>query len=185
VASSLSSSGSSASMGGGWGDWSDATTPAPIVGATVCNAATRCARKRAGSLSPSSSESQAAGRPQPATHALARLVFPKPAGAEIRVSLRCSPSFSRAIRSARSTAFCRGGGINSLVVSTGAGIAHYRTRVASAESCSPMSACALLGVPRAYYYRARQRSVNQDQAAPLPLPKRFDHCRPICPGFYS
>src|SRR3954447_5954414 len=48
-----------ASVGGGWGDWSTPDTPAPIVGAIVWNAATRYARKRVGSLSASSSDSQA------------------------------------------------------------------------------------------------------------------------------
>ena len=42
------------------------------------------------------------GRSQPATHSLTSVVLPKPAGAEMRVSLRCRPSFSRSIR--------RGGG---------------------------------------------------------------------------
>ncbi|MEJ2302702.1 MAG: hypothetical protein P8Y14_14360 [Anaerolineales bacterium] len=50
------------------------------------------ARKRAGSLSPSSSESQAMAVNGTAllntwTHSLTRVVLPKPAGAEIRISL--------------------------------------------------------------------------------------------------
>ncbi len=42
-----------------WRGLERAATPAPIVGAIVCNEATRYARKRVGSLSPSSSDSQA------------------------------------------------------------------------------------------------------------------------------
>jgi hypothetical protein len=42
--------------------------------------------------------SQAAGRPQLATHALTSVVFPKPAGAEMRVSLECTLSFRRLIK---------------------------------------------------------------------------------------
>src|SRR5690242_15862244 len=102
-------------MGGGCGDWSDPIDPTPIVGTIVCKAATRYVRKRVGSLSSMSSESQAASRPHPAIHALDRVVFPKPAGADIRVSLRWSPAFSRAIRRGRTTTFGRGG-IYSFVV---------------------------------------------------------------------
>ena len=86
-------------------------TPSPIFAAIVCKAATRYVRKRVGSLSPSSSDSQAAGRPHPATHSLTSVVLPKPAGAEIRVSLPCRPSFSRSTRRGRRTTLGRGGGI--------------------------------------------------------------------------
>ena len=55
------------------------------------------------------------GRSQPATHSLTSVVLPKPAGAEIRVSFRCRPSFSRSIRRGRRTTLGRGGGIYSLV----------------------------------------------------------------------
>ena len=64
-----------------------------------------------GSLSPWSSDSQAAGRSQPATHALTSVVLPKPAGAEMRVSLRCKPSFRRLLKRGRGTRSGRGGGI--------------------------------------------------------------------------
>ena len=52
----------SVSMGGGWGDSSTANTPAPMPAKMVCKAATRYVRKRVGSLSPASSDSQATGR---------------------------------------------------------------------------------------------------------------------------
>ncbi len=70
-----------------------------------------------GSLSPSSSDSQATGRPQPAAHAPARVVLPKPAEAEMRVSLRSAarPSVRRSISRWRGTYFGRGGGRYSLV----------------------------------------------------------------------
>jgi hypothetical protein len=61
-------------------------------------------KKASGALSPSSSESQAAGRSQPATHSPNSVVLPKPAGAEMRVSLQCrAPSLRRSIRRGRRT----------------------------------------------------------------------------------
>src|SRR6266516_2452706 len=93
-----------------------------MVGAIVCKAATRYARNRAGSFSPSSSDSQAVGRSIKATHSLTSVVFPKPAGAEMRVSLRCRPSFSRSIRRGRLTTFGRGRGIYSFVARMGVDI---------------------------------------------------------------
>jgi hypothetical protein len=69
------------------------------------------ANLRAGSLSPSSRDSQVTGRPQLATHSLTIVVLPKPAGAEMRVSLPCRPSFSRSSRRGRGIILGRGGGI--------------------------------------------------------------------------
>ena len=46
-----------------------------------------------------------------ATHSLTSVDLPKPAGAEMRVSLPCRPSFSRSIRRGRRTTLGRGGGI--------------------------------------------------------------------------
>ena len=63
------------------------------------------------------------GHPQPATHSLSRVVLPKPAGAETRVSLRCSPASSRPIRRGRGTHSDRAGGIYSLVLKSGVDIA--------------------------------------------------------------
>ena len=57
------------------------------------------------------SDSQALGCLQVSSHALKRVVLPKPAGAEMRVNLRCRPSFSRSIKRGRSTTLGRGGGI--------------------------------------------------------------------------
>src|SRR4030066_2047311 len=75
-----------------------------------------------GSLSPSSSDSQVTGRSQTATHSLTSVVLPKPAGAEMRVSLQCMPSFNRLIRRGRWTILGRGGGIYSFVAKIGVGI---------------------------------------------------------------
>ena len=55
------------------------------------------------SLSPSSSDNHAAGRPLPAIHPAASVVLPKPAGAEMSVSLDSRPSFKRSIKRGRST----------------------------------------------------------------------------------
>src|SRR6185503_19747673 len=57
-----------------------------------------------------------------ASQEASRVVFPKPAGAEIRVNLRCRLSFSCSIRRGRRTTFGRGGGIYSFVVKIGVGI---------------------------------------------------------------
>src|SRR6266516_2565785 len=90
-----------------------------MVGAIVCKAATRYVRKSLGSFSPASSDSQATCRSHPATHALTSVVFPKPAGAAMRVSLRCRPSFSRSIRRGRLTTLGRSGGRYSFVAKIG------------------------------------------------------------------
>ena len=52
------------------------------------------------------------GSPQPATHSLTRVVLPKPAGAETRVSLlpAARPSFSRSTSRGRGTTLRRNGG---------------------------------------------------------------------------
>jgi len=70
-----------------------------------------------------SSDSHATGRSQPATHSLTSVVLPKPAGAEMRVTLgvRCSPAFNRSIRCWRRTTLGRGGGMKSLVAKMVAG----------------------------------------------------------------
>jgi hypothetical protein len=78
--------------------------------------------KREGSLSPPSSDSQATapwGEPdtcRPWIHSANRVVLPKPAGAEIRVSLRCSPWLRRSTRRGRRTRLRRRGGMWSFVV---------------------------------------------------------------------
>src|SRR5947209_9097394 len=90
-----------------------------MSGAIVCKAATRYVRKRVGSFSPSSSDSQAVGRSIPSTHSLTSVVFPKPAGAEMRVRLRCRPSCSRSSRRGRLTTFGRSRGRYSFVARMG------------------------------------------------------------------
>ena len=83
-----------------------------------------------GSGSASSALETENSEPGQAIQLATSVVLPKPAGAEIRVSLRWTPAFSRAIKAARSTAFGRGGGINSFVASTGVGIPLlYSTRL--------------------------------------------------------
>jgi len=58
-----------------------------------------------------SSESQAARCEQLAIHSLTSVVFPKPAGAEMRTSLRCRPALNCSIRRGRETNSGRTGGI--------------------------------------------------------------------------
>ena len=76
------------------------------------------------SSSPWSSDNQATGRLQHATHSLTSVVLPKPAEAEMRVSLRPEerPSVSRSIRRGRRTILARGGGMKSLVAKIDMGI---------------------------------------------------------------
>jgi hypothetical protein len=90
----------------------------------VCNAANRYVMKRTGSLSPSSSDNQATGLPQSLIQLLTNVVLPKPAEAEMSVSLQpiANPLFSRSIKRGRGTMLGRGGGMYSLVAKTGAGI---------------------------------------------------------------
>src|SRR5260221_14684506 len=110
VARSLSRAVRIASVGGGWLDWSLPTAPAPRVGASVCTAATRYARKRVGSFSPASSDSQAAGRRHSASHPLSRGGLPKPAGGERGVSEGGSPALSRSTKRGGRARGGRGGG---------------------------------------------------------------------------
>ena len=125
IAMSLSSAVSVDSAGGGCGDWSSANTASPTFGAIVCTAATRWIRKRAGSLSRSSSDSQATFHLQTAAHALTSVVLPKPAGAETRVRLRCRPSSIRSTKWRRMTALGGGAGTYSFVARTGVDIDPY------------------------------------------------------------
>jgi hypothetical protein len=87
----------------------------------VCKAAMRYRMKRVTSLSPSSSDSQAAGRSPPATHSAASVDLPKPAGAEMRVSFDCRPSFKRSIKRGRRTTLGASEGTKSLVARIGMG----------------------------------------------------------------
>ena len=80
-------------------------------------------QKRTGSLSPSSSDTQAAGSGADArrccTQSLNSVVLPKPAGAETSVSLRTTPSFMRSNRRARDTRLCGGRCMYSFVINNG------------------------------------------------------------------
>src|SRR5512139_669346 len=69
------------------------------------------------SLSPSSSDSQATGRPQPAIQLLTSVVLPKPAEAEMSVNLQpiARPLFSRSIKRERLTTPGRGEGTYTFV----------------------------------------------------------------------
>src|SRR5215213_10030558 len=60
-----------------------------------------------GSLSPSSSETQATEPVRSLVHSLKRVVFPKPAGAERRVSLRPGSRVKLSIRRGLATSFGR------------------------------------------------------------------------------
>ena len=57
-----------------------------------------------------------------ASHSLSSVDLPKPAGAEMRVILRCRPSFRRSLKRGRRTRFGRGGGIYSFVAKIGVDI---------------------------------------------------------------
>src|SRR5512139_3245032 len=87
-------------------------------------------RKRLRSLSPPSSDNHATGLPQLAIHSLTRVVLPKPAGAEMSVSLPSSPSFIRSIRRGRGTRFLRTGGVNNFVDNNSGDISlHYSNKL--------------------------------------------------------
>ena len=76
--------------------------PTPLLQYSPLNRLQRrdqVSQKACGSLSPSSSDSQATGRSQPAIHSLTSVVLPKPAGAEMRVSLQPEESPRSAARS--------------------------------------------------------------------------------------
>ena len=99
------------------------------------NAVTKYVRKRVRSLSPSSSESQVILQSSWLSfsnsalklfiHSATKVVFPNPAGAESRVSLRSKPSFKRLIRSARWTSSALVGGMKSLVTKIEVAMLHY------------------------------------------------------------
>jgi hypothetical protein len=100
----------------------------PKFAVTVCKEAMRYVRNRIGSLSALSSDSHATGRSQSATHSLTSVVLPKPAGAEMRVTL-CptprlwrNPSFSRSTNRGRTTTFDLSRGMCSLVAKMGTGM---------------------------------------------------------------
>src|SRR5205823_5895939 len=99
-------------------------------------------------LSPSSSDSQATLSWVVATQALSRVVLPKPAGAETRVSLRCRPSSSRSTKRGRSTAFGGSGGIKILVARIWVGCT-VRAVIASAAS----------------YRRGNRHAIGRDRTA--------------------
>ena len=108
---SSSSAERSDSVGCAQADSSTAAAPAPISAETVRRQAMRPERNPAGSLSPSSSDNHAVGRPQEAAHSIARTVLPEPAGAEMRVSARSSPLFRTCTRRGRRTSVGRGVGM--------------------------------------------------------------------------
>ena len=64
------------------------------------------------------------------THSLISVVFPKPAGAEMKVSFAVSPSFSRSIRRDRGTVLARSGGMYNFVAKMVAGMSQvYSERI--------------------------------------------------------
>ncbi|PYQ56539.1 MAG: hypothetical protein DMF53_25270 [Acidobacteria bacterium] len=64
-----------------------------------------------GSLSPSSSDTQATGRPPVWIHSESSVDLPKPAGAEIRVRGPAVPASSRAVSRGRGTRLGRRAGM--------------------------------------------------------------------------
>jgi hypothetical protein len=87
----------------------------PIPGLMVSILAIKYAQKRDESLSFSSSETQATGWSDYPAHSLSSAVFPKPAGAETRVSLRERLAFNRPISRGLCTIAALDLGILSLV----------------------------------------------------------------------
>src|SRR3712207_1243688 len=96
-------------------------------------------------ISPSR-ENQATNRPLDSSevHTLSRVVLPKPAGAETRMSLRFIPSSIRSPRRGRGTSEARTDGTESLVSRTGWPCAPCRelTRVRSSAAVGPDTAVA-------------------------------------------
>ena len=117
----MSSAASSGSMGGGCGACSPPNTPAPICGAIVRNAVTRYVRKRLGSLSPSSSDSQATGR-APGDPGADQRGFPKAGRGREEGQLAVQPGVEPRDE-AGGTSFGRRGGVYSLVAKIGVDIA--------------------------------------------------------------
>ena len=133
-----------ASGGGGRRDWSTPNSSFSNVGAIVCNAATRYVRKRVGSLSPSSSDSQAAGG-HSESHCADQGGFPKTGGGRDKGEFAVQPSFSRSIRRGRRTTLRRGVGIYSFVAKIDVDIPPYQACVhhhVSFSSASIPAICA-------------------------------------------
>src|SRR5215217_3358012 len=130
-ASSLIKTPTTASTGGNSGKRSEARTPSPIPSPRADRSAlTRYAKKRAGSLSASSKESQAVGPPSPersSNHSLNKVVLPKPAGAETRVSLRPSYRTRASRKRGRGTSSVRVLGTRTFVVTSASGMADAPT----------------------------------------------------------
>ena len=103
-----------------------ASFPIIVVSSLACiRAVIKYERKRSGSLSPSSKESQASLSLSEGLYSVPNLqfnhpqtnvVFPKPAGAEIRDSFLLTPSFSLVNNRTRETNLERCEGMKSLVV---------------------------------------------------------------------
>src|SRR4030042_6891297 len=89
--------------------------PSEMPGLNFSSAATKYARKRVRSFSPSSREIHAIGPRHSLAQTLSSIVFPYPAGAETRVSFFSSPWFNCSISRRRGTSALCGGGINNLV----------------------------------------------------------------------
>src|SRR5687768_17390267 len=117
------SAAASASSRGGWDERSAARTPSPNPSpAVLLSEATRYEKKRAGSLSPSSRESQAMQLSPPTlsfTHLFRSVVLPKPAGAERRVNLRPGSRVRLSTRRGLATSLGRACDGRSLVEASG------------------------------------------------------------------
>src|SRR5215217_3887174 len=130
-ASSLIKTPTTASTGGNSGKRSEARTPSPIPSPRADRSAlTRYAKKRAGSLSASSKESQATDLPsseRSSNHSLSKVVLPNPAGAETRVSLRPSLRTRASRKRGRGTSSGRVLGTRTFVVTSASGTADAPT----------------------------------------------------------
>src|SRR6266516_6571686 len=107
---------STSSIGGDDAAYISARVVSPTPGCSVLSALMIYVQKRMGSLSPSSSETQAL-RLASACQALSRVVLPHPAGATMRVRAPFMAAFSRCVSRGRVTIFRRACGTESFVVS--------------------------------------------------------------------
>src|SRR6266571_9139126 len=111
---------STSSIGGDDEAYISARAVSPTPECSVLSALMTYVQKRSGSLSPSSSETQARGQPPglaSACQALSKVVLPQPAGATMRVRAPLSAVFIRCVSRGRITIFRRAGGTEIFVVS--------------------------------------------------------------------
>lgn len=101
--------------GDAWGDRRRARALLPRSTRSPCRDVMKYAQNWVGSLSLSSRDSQVTQRGLTGIYSLSKVVFPKPAGAAIRVSFRPNPEFKRSVRRGRDTSSARWRGMKSFV----------------------------------------------------------------------